>query len=107
MIDMPRDSSRAGRALSKKQGAGSGEERGHMSNTTIPCVSNGRASLLVPATVSATTLAGIIAAHTHANTLSLAHTHTLSLLYTLTTKEIAHFQRFEFVKGYFSHYNKK
>lgn len=93
MIDMPRDSSRAGRALSKKQGAGSGKERGHMSNTTIPCVSNGRASLLVPATVSATTLAGIIAAytHTHTHSVSYTHTHTLSLLYTLTTKEIAHF----------------
>lgn len=98
MIDMPRDSSRAGRA-------GSGEERGHMSNTTIPCVTNGRASLLVPATVSATTLAGII--YTHAHSVSHTLTHTLSLLYTLTTKEIAHFQRFEFVKGYFSHYNKK
>lgn len=78
-----------------------------MSNTTIPCVLNGRASSL--ATVPATTLAGIIAAdtlaqpsihtHTHRNTRTHSHAH--------KTKEIAHFKRFEFVKGYFSHYNKK
>lgn len=82
-----------------------------MSKTTIPCALNGRASSL--ATVPATTLAGIIAADTLAQSSihTLAHTHTETHAHTQThahtTKEIAHFKRFEFVKGYFSHYNKK
>lgn len=80
-------------------------EATYMSNTTIPCVLNGRASLL--ATVPATTLAGIIAADTLAQPSILILTHAHTQTHAHTTKEIAHFKRFEFVKGYFSHYNKK
>lgn len=102
MIDMVRSltNRRAETAVSGERGVSC------MSNTTIPCVLNGRASLL--ATVPATTLAGIIAADIHTCTVKhtqiLTHTHKL---YAHTTKEIAHLKRFEFVKGYFSHYNKK
>lgn len=54
---------------------GEGErEASYMSNTTIPCVLNGRASSL--ATVPATALAGIIAADTLAQPSIPTHTHT-------------------------------
>lgn len=60
---------------------GEGErEASYMSNTTIPCVLNGRASSL--ATVPATTLAGIIAADTLAQPSIPTHTHTHTHTYS-------------------------
>jgi len=72
-----------------------------VSNTELPCVQFGRASLS-----RYNTHVYHISTNTHTHRYS-THRYSYMLAVKSGNKRNRTFQRFEFVKGYFSHYNKK